>query len=110
MAICKYCHGKMDWGQLDDKWVKLVPIGEDVGMDRTHQDENGVLRAQHKCDGWTAAVAVVKLAAPISADHIIGQAAVELSTELPAKIRRPRKAKVGEMTTPLKHMRTRRTK
>lgn len=102
----------MDWGQNGDKWVKLVPIGEDVGLDRTYQDENGVLRAQHQCSGWTAAVQVVKLAAPISADHIIGQAAVELSAdaEVERVIKRKRKRSeglAGDMIKPLKHMRGR---
>lgn len=117
MAICKYCQTKMNWGQINDKWVKLVPIGEDVGMDRTHQDENGVLRAQHKCEGWTAAVQVVKLATPISASDIIGQAAVELSTdtlttfaECPKPFKTIKKrVKAGVMTTPLKVLKGRKS-
>lgn len=106
MAICRYCGGTFDWGRddsLEKPWVKLVPIGEDVGMDRTHSDENGVLRAQHSCPGWKAAVSVSKLATPIPSEHIIGQAAVELSAD-PQPIRpkrRYRKSRLGEMQ-PLK--------
>lgn len=45
---CKYCGLNIDWGYADERWVTLVPIGEDSGLDRQFQDENGILRASHK--------------------------------------------------------------
>lgn len=72
MATCKYCGLRMDWGQDDaGNWVKLVPIAQHDDLERTHQDENGVLRARHTCEGWTPAVRVVKLAKPVQATDVL---------------------------------------
>lgn len=72
MAICKYCQTPMAWGEFNGRWVGLVPVGEDAGLDRAYQDENGMLRAAHalvctRLGG--AAVRVVKLARPVLAEN-----------------------------------------
>lgn len=68
------CNGTMDWAQNDDgRWVKLVPIGQDTDLIRTHQDSNGVLRALHKvvCPHTSAeAVHVTKLAQPVMPEDV----------------------------------------
>lgn len=73
MPICKFCAMPMQWGRSDEKWVPLVPLGEEGDLDRTHQDSDGNLRAEHRliCIGWTPAVSVVKLAKPIPASDIV---------------------------------------
>jgi hypothetical protein len=48
MAICKFCSKPFAWGNAEGKWVPLVPIGQDEGLDRAFQDENGALRAAHR--------------------------------------------------------------
>ena len=47
MTICKYCSVEMDWGYDGERYVPLVPIALHDDLDRTFQDENGVLRAHH---------------------------------------------------------------
>lgn len=75
MAICKFCLKAFSWGQKDDgRFVPLVPIEDDAGMDRTYQDEDGVLRAEHwlvcvRRGGRT--VRVSKLAKPIAANEVL---------------------------------------
>jgi len=81
MPICKFCTKPFGWGQKEDgKWVPLVPIEEHEGMDRTFQDENGVLRASHddiclRLGG--PAVRVAKLAKKVKASDIIGEPILE---------------------------------
>ena len=48
MAMCKFCGVPFAWGSADGKWVPLVPIGQDDGLDRQYQNEDGILRASHR--------------------------------------------------------------
>lgn len=48
MPVCKFCQKPFSWGLADGKWVPLVPVGEEGELDRAYQDENGVLRAEHR--------------------------------------------------------------
>ena len=43
MAICKNCGSQFTWGSLDDRWVPLIPSGEEGNLPRTHVDADGVL-------------------------------------------------------------------
>lgn len=72
MAVCKYCGKVMAWGHLDGRWVSLVPLGEEAGLDRGYQDEDGNLRAAHRlvCVG-PGTVKVAKLAKPIPASSVM---------------------------------------
>lgn len=76
MAMCKFCGVAFAWGQKEGGgWVPLVPIQDHEGLDRSFQDENGVLRADHRIicvarGGPT--VRVSKLARPVKAGEIIG--------------------------------------
>lgn len=74
MAMCKFCGQPFQWGRSDDGWVPLQPVESHEGMDRHFQDENGVLRADHRL-GCTnrggPAVRVVRLAKSISGSDII---------------------------------------
>lgn len=72
MPLCKFCGKPFAWGNDSGKWVPLVPPGEEGDLDRSFQDENGLLRAKHRdmCT-YTPAVAVVKLAVPIPASDIV---------------------------------------
>ena len=72
MAVCKFCGQQFQWGRADDKWIPLQLIGEEGDVDRTHIDENGVLRAAHKafCT-YASAVAVVRLTSPVPAGNIL---------------------------------------
>lgn len=75
MAICKYCNVPFQWGRVDDRWVPLVPIGEDAGLERGYQDEDGALRAAHRliCTSpGGAAVRAVRLPRPVPASALIG--------------------------------------
>lgn len=82
MAICKYCAKPFSWGIKDDgRFVPLIPVGEDDGMDRTFQDENGALRAEH----WFICISrggptvrVAKLAKKIAADEVLPNRGVTL--------------------------------
>jgi hypothetical protein len=47
MAQCKYCQKPFQWGRTDDRWVPLVPVADQAGLELLYQDENGVLRAPH---------------------------------------------------------------
>lgn len=75
MAICKFCAKPFAWGSSDGKWVPLVPVEDHDGLDRVFQDENGVLRAEHRAvcamrGGPT--VRVSRLVVAIKAKDIIG--------------------------------------
>jgi hypothetical protein len=74
MAVCKFCSKPFAWGNADGKWVPLVPVGADEGLDRAFQDENGALRAAHRLvcvipGGPT--VRVSNLARPIPAGDVL---------------------------------------
>ena len=77
MPKCKFCDAPFQWGHDGVKWLPLVPIGDDEGMDRTHQDGDGNLRALHNVICARApSVTVTKLPAPIPA-HALCEAAQE---------------------------------
>ena len=49
MAHCKYCGETIEWGLSGERYVSLVPIGEEPAkIFRRFSDENGNLRAVHK--------------------------------------------------------------
>jgi hypothetical protein len=117
MAVCKHCGVVFDWGRIDDGWVPLVPVAEHDGLDRTHQDENGVLRAAHylvctRTGGPT--VKVTKLKTPIKGSDILPAPAPKLDETVPMPqpvARRPiRRIRAGVMTTPLKVLKRERRK
>lgn len=75
MPICKFCSVPFSWGNSDGKWVPLVPISDHDGLDRTYQDENGVLRAEHALvcvRHGGPAVRVARLAVKVPGDHVVG--------------------------------------
>lgn len=72
MANCKYCGQKFNWGNTGDRWVALVPVGEEDALERAYQDEDGNLRAAHRliCIGG-GSVKVTKLAKSIPASALM---------------------------------------
>lgn len=99
MALCKFCGKVFQWGRMEDGWVPLVPIAEHEGLDRTHQDENGVLRADHRllCTSRGGpAVTVVKLARKVSADDVLPLPGVTHSNEALAIPRQRRSSRLGQ--------------
>lgn len=75
MAICRYCGIPFAWGNSGDKWLPLVPLGEEGDLDRDYQDENGALRSSHRqvcTQVGGPSVRVSKLARSVKADEIIG--------------------------------------
>ncbi len=78
MAICKFCNVTFAWGRDDanEKWVPLIPVGDEGEFDRTFQDEGGNLRAHHHLvcvNRGGPTVRVTKLARSVKASDIIGQ-------------------------------------
>lgn len=78
MAICKFCTKAFAWGVADGKFVPLIPVEEHHGFDRTFQDQDGVLRAEHalicvRRGGPT--VRVARLARTVKANEVIGERA-----------------------------------
>lgn len=70
MPMCKFCGVVFSWGHDGERWVPLVPKGEEGTLDRSYQDENGDLRAEHRaiCRGTGGpSVRVVRLAKKIEA-------------------------------------------
>jgi len=65
MANCKRCGMKMDWGTDGEKFIPLVPIGEDDGLEATFRDENFVLRAVHFLVCKSKAIKLTRLAKPV---------------------------------------------
>lgn len=48
MPICKFCEQPFDWAKNShDKWVTLVPYGQEEGLLRDYQDDEGHLRSGH---------------------------------------------------------------
>jgi hypothetical protein len=91
MPVCRYCGKPFAWGNAGDKWVPLVPLGEEEDLDRDYQDENGALRASHVqlcANRGGPSVRVSKLARNIPAEDIIGPPK--------PKIKRGRKPKTYE--------------
>lgn len=72
MAKCKFCDAPMQWGRDGERWVPLVPVGMDDGLDRVYQDEEGNLRAKHQCLRGTS-VRVEKLPMPVPAYAVAPQ-------------------------------------
>lgn len=91
MASCKHCGVLFNWGRADDKWVPLVPVGEEGELDRDFSDENGVLRSSHRqvCN-YIPSVNVIKLSKPVPADMILGNFAFK--TEKPKRKRKAKEA------------------
>jgi len=65
MAKCNRCGMKMDWGTDGERFIPLVPIGEDEGLEMTFRDENFVLRAVHFLVCKSKAIRVTRLAKPV---------------------------------------------
>lgn len=71
MALCKFCGKVFAWGLNGERWVPLVPVGEEGELPRTFQDSDGVLRSNHRdvCvnrGGPTVRVALLAKAIPAS--------------------------------------------
>lgn len=80
MPFCKFCGEKFSWGRAEDRWVPLVPVGEEGDLLRTHQDADGQLRSEHRLICQMAGgptVSVVKLAKPIPFEQILTTREVE---------------------------------
>lgn len=90
MAMCKYCGQKFAWGNADGRWVGLVPLGEEGGLERAYQDEDGNLRAAHRlvCSG-PGSVRIAKLAKPIPACSVMPSSAESIDPD------------TGEIASPL---------
>jgi hypothetical protein len=73
MALCKYCGKTFAWGKLVDRWIPLIPVGEEGDLPRTYQDEKGDFRTAHSevCVERIPTVELVKLAAPLEAASIL---------------------------------------
>jgi hypothetical protein len=75
MAMCKFCGKPFQWGKTEEGWVPLEPIESHEGMDRQFQDENGILRADHRSGSCInrggPAIRAVRLARAIPASDII---------------------------------------
>lgn len=74
MSVCKFCQKAFSWGLNEGRYVPLVPVDEHKGLDRSFQDENGELRAEHalvcvRRGGPT--VRVARLARTVRASEII---------------------------------------
>jgi len=75
MALCKYCGEPFQWGRVEDRWIPLVPTDRHDGLDRAFQDEDGVLRADHRLvcpNHGGGAVRAVRLARPVLASSLVG--------------------------------------
>lgn len=75
MAVCKYCNLPFQWSRVEDRWVPLVPIGQDDNLERGFQDEDGNLRAAHRLvcsDPGGAAVRAVRLPRPVLPHNLAG--------------------------------------
>jgi hypothetical protein len=74
MPMCKFCGKAFQWGRSDDGWIPLEPIESHDGLDRSFQDENGILRADHRVNCTRRggpAVRVARLAKNVPASDII---------------------------------------
>lgn len=83
MPLCKYCQKPFTWGRTEDRWVPLVPLGEDDHLDRAYQDEDGNLRASHRAICVVpggAPVRVVQLARKVPAASVMPPARQEVAS------------------------------
>lgn len=64
MPDCYTCGGPFDWGYDNHttRWVQLEPLASHDDLDRTFQDENGALRADHRERHESSSVNVQRLA------------------------------------------------
>lgn len=68
MATCKNCGEIIDWSTTEDnRWIPLVPVGQEKDGYRTHIDSNGALRALHKtvCNNSSGIVKLQPLSKPV---------------------------------------------
>jgi hypothetical protein len=69
MAKCKNCGGKIEWGQVQERWVPLEPLAHSEGLDVRfdYVDSDGHFRCDHRllCDEQNPPVAVTRLDVPI---------------------------------------------
>lgn len=65
MAHCKRCGMAMDWGIEGDRFIPLVPLGQDDELDKTFRDENFQLRAVHFLVCKSKAIGLTRLASPV---------------------------------------------
>ena len=75
MAICKYCNIPFQWGRVEERWVPLVPVGDEEGLERGYQDEDGNLRAAHRLvclNHGGGAIRATRLPRPVPASALIG--------------------------------------
>jgi hypothetical protein len=96
MPVCKFCQKPFAWGMSDGKWLPLLPVGEEGDFDRTYQDENGLLRVEHRviCQNQGGpSVRVVKLAKSVAAKEILPAAANETVGQTIDRIRARKKRK-----------------
>jgi hypothetical protein len=71
MSNCKNCGYPLDWGFDPDtgRWIPLEPIDTHDDLPRRFQDENGVLRADHRArHNSGATVNVTRLAREVPAE------------------------------------------
>lgn len=67
MTICKHCEKDMEWARLEERWIPLIPIGQENEHARTHVDNSGHLRTLHKvvCVEHHSMVQISLLAEPV---------------------------------------------
>lgn len=65
MAHCKRCGMTIDWGVEGDRFIPLVPIGEDEDLEKLFRDENMVPRAVHFLVCKSRPVILTRLAKPL---------------------------------------------
>lgn len=74
MPICKYCTKPFAWGLSDGKYTPLVPVEDHDDLRRVFQDENGVLRAEHRevcVNRGGPTVRVSRLAVAVLPEHVL---------------------------------------
>jgi hypothetical protein len=74
MAMCKFCGAAFAWGQDGDRWVPLVPLGDEAELPREFQDHLGNFRASHRLvctNRGGATVKVERLAKAVAAADIL---------------------------------------
>ena len=88
---------------MEDRWVPLVPVGDDAALERAFQDEDGNLRAAHRlvCTSpGGAAIRATRLPRPVMPSALAGawsqpdaDGVIEPIAQQPFTIKRKRKRK-----------------